>query len=105
MLAEELQFGWPWWARRGVFYQEQIVGTDAERTCTGRRNLGRLDSHRLPSNATPPPGTIMWICGWWVMVEPQGVQHGGDTDRGRRDCLGSAAIVSTVSAEALNSRS
>ena len=28
-------------------------------------------THLLPSSDSPPPGTIMCTCGWWVMVEPQ----------------------------------
>jgi hypothetical protein len=35
---------------------------------------------RLPSGASPPPGTIMCTCGWWVIAEPQvwstDVMHG-----------------------------
>ena len=76
----------------------------SERTCTGRRNFERLDSQRLPSKAMPPPGTIMWTCGWWVMVEPQVCRMAVMPMRAPR-CLGSAAIVSTVSEEALNNRS
>jgi hypothetical protein len=75
-----------------------------ERTRTGSRKLGLQEIQRLRSLATPPPGTIMWMCGWWVIAEPQV----GSTEvmpmRAPR-CLGSAAIVSIVSDEALNRRS
>jgi hypothetical protein len=40
-------------------------------TRTGRRNAGRDDIHLLPSSVMPPPGTIMWTCGWCVIAEPQ----------------------------------
>ena len=28
------------------------------------------ETQRLPSGAMPPPGTIMWTCGWCVIAEP-----------------------------------
>src|SRR5271168_3772641 len=64
----------------------------------------RHDTHREPSGAMPPPGTIMWTWGWWVSVEPQVCRTDVMPMRAPR-CLGSPAIVSMVSAEALNKRS
>ena len=29
------------------------------------------ETQRVPSGESPPPGTIMWTCGWWVIAEPQ----------------------------------
>ena len=43
----------------------------APSTRTGRRNAGRDDIQRSPPGAMPPPGTIIWTCGWWVIAEPQ----------------------------------
>ena len=42
-----------------------------ESTRTGRRKPGRQRIQLAPSRAMPPPGTIMWMCGWWVIAEPQ----------------------------------
>ena len=42
-----------------------------ERTRTGRKNPGRQAIQRSPSGEMPPPGTMMWTCGWWVSAEPQ----------------------------------
>ena len=39
-------------------------------TRTGRRKAGRDDIQRRPSSEMPPPGTIMWICGWCVIADP-----------------------------------
>ncbi len=35
------------------------------------KEAGREDTQRSPSSEMPPPGTIMWTCGWWVSAEPQ----------------------------------
>jgi hypothetical protein len=37
-----------------------------ESTRTGRKKRGRQAIQRSPSSEMPPPGTIMWACGWWV---------------------------------------
>src|SRR3984893_17661346 len=42
-----------------------------ESTRTGRKKPGRQDTHLWPSKEMPPPGTIMWTCGWWVSADPQ----------------------------------
>ena len=34
-------------------------------TRTGRRKPGLQRTQRVPSSDTPPPGTIIWTCGWW----------------------------------------
>lgn len=65
-------------------------------TRTGRRNAGRDDIQRDPSRAMPPPRTIMWTCGWWVMAEPQVWSTAVIPMRAPR-CFLSAAIVSIVS--------
>jgi hypothetical protein len=50
----------------------------------------------------PPPGTIMWTWGWWVIAEPHVWSTAVMPMRAPR-CLGSAAMVSIVSDAALNS--
>jgi hypothetical protein len=45
--------------------------------------------------------TIMWTWGWWVIADPQVCKTERIPMRAPR-CLGSAAMVSMVSAEALN---
>ena len=42
-----------------------------ESTRTGSRKPGRQRTQRVPSSDIPPPGTIIWTCGWWVIAEPQ----------------------------------
>ena len=56
-----------------------------------------------PSSDIPPPGTIMWTCGWWVIAEPQVWGTAVAPIRASR-CLRSAAIVSSVWAAVRNSR-
>jgi hypothetical protein len=73
-------------------------------TLTARGNAGREDIQRVPSRAMPPPGTIIWICGWWVSADLHVCSTAVMPMRAPR-CLGSAAIVSIVSDAALNSRS
>src|SRR6202011_4056556 len=64
-------------------------------TLTWTRKLAREATHRAPSMESPPPGTIMCTCGWWVIAEPQVC----DTDvmpmRAPRS-FGSAAILSII---------
>src|SRR5215471_18790707 len=36
-----------------------------ESTSTERRKLDRQATQRVPSSEMPPPGTIMWTCGWF----------------------------------------
>jgi len=43
------------------------LGKDVDR----RRKAGRDETQRSPSSEIPPPGTIMWICGWCVSAEPR----------------------------------
>jgi hypothetical protein len=38
-------------------------------TRTGRREAGREDIQRRASSEMPPPGTIMWMCGWCVIAD------------------------------------
>src|SRR5438270_814117 len=64
----------------------------------------RQDTQRVLPSDIPPPGTIMWRCGWWVIAEPQLWSTAVAPMRAPR-CLGSAAIVSSVSAAVRNSRS
>ena len=35
-----------------------------ESTRTGRKKPSRQAAHLWPSKEIPPPGTIMWMCGW-----------------------------------------
>ena len=72
-----------------------------ESTRTGRKKPGRQEIQLLPSGEIPPPGTIMWMWGWWVMAEPQVWSTAVMPILAPR-CLGSAAMVSMVSALALN---
>ncbi len=75
-----------------------------ESTRTGRRNPGLQRTQRVPSSDIPPPGTIIWMCGWWVIAEPQLWSTAVAPMRAPR-WLGSAAIVSSVSAAVRNKRS
>src|SRR5438270_4568617 len=68
------------------------------------RKPGSQRTQRVPSSDIPPPGTIMRTCGWWVIAEPQLWSTAVAPMRAPR-CLGSAAIVSSVSAALRNSRS
>src|SRR5919106_1139078 len=74
-----------------------------ESTRTGKRKPGRQRTQLAPSGAMPPPGTIMWTCGWWVIAEPQVWSTAVMPMRAPR-CFGSAAIVSSASDELRNSR-
>ena len=69
-----------------------------------QQEAGPAGTQRVPSSEIPPPGTIMWMCGWWVIAEPQLWSTAVAPMRAPR-CLGSAAMVSSVSAAARNSRS
>ena len=79
-------------------------GTGAREYAHGRKKPGRHATQRSPSSEMPPPGTIMWTCGWCVIAEPQVCSTLVSPIRAPR-CLGSAAMVVRVSAAALNSRS
>ena len=72
-------------------------------TRTGSRNAGRDDTQRLPSGDSLPPGTIMWMCGWWVIADLRVCSTAVMPMRAPR-CLGSAAMVVIVSDAAWNSR-
>ena len=69
-----------------------------------QQKAGSQGTQRVPSSDIPPPGTIIWMCGWWVIAEPQLWSTAVAPMRAPR-CLGSAAIVSSVSAAVWNSRS
>ena len=86
--------------RRGAS-PETAGGTSGENL---REEIARPAPTHLPSSDKPPPGTTMCTCGWWVSAEPQVWKTDMKPMRAPR-CLGSAAIVSSVSAEALNRRS
>jgi hypothetical protein len=98
MIAEELQAA-------SVVGGEQLCQQQASKQprqhAHGRKNPGRQDIQRSPSRETPPPGTMMWTCGWWVSAEPQLCSTAVRPIRAPR-CFGSAAIVISVSAAALN---
>src|SRR5205823_4984045 len=67
-------------------------------TRTGKRKPGLQCTQRVLSCDIPPPGTIMWRCGWWVIAEPQLWSTAVKPMRAPR-CLGSAAMVSSLSAQ------
>src|SRR5438067_10475500 len=69
----------------------------------GRRKPSRQAIQRSPSGETPPPGTMMWACGWWMSVDPQVWSTAVNPMRAPR-CLGSAAMVIKVSAAVLSNR-
>src|SRR6266705_1817513 len=73
-------------------------------TRTGSRKPGLQRPQRVPSSDIPPPGTIIWTCGWWVIAEPQVWSTAVAPTRAPR-CRESAAIVSSVSAAVRNKRS
>src|SRR5258707_4801499 len=66
-----------------------------------QEEAGRHDTQREPSSEMPPPGTIMCTWGWWVMVEPQLLSTAVMPVQAPR-CLGSAAVVSTGRASAID---
>src|SRR3974377_2125183 len=51
-----------------------------ESTRTGSRKPGLQRTQRLPSSEIPPPGTIIWRCGWGVHCRAPAVHHGGGAD-------------------------
>src|SRR5215469_6165228 len=69
-----------------------------------QEEAGLQFTQRVASSDIPPPGTIIWTCGWWVIAEPQLWSTAVAPMRAPR-CLGSAAIVISVSAAVRNSRS
>jgi hypothetical protein len=101
MLAEELQLA-------GLVSGEELVKHQPTEQLGEYRHrqqeAGPARHQREPSSEMPPPGTIMCTCEWWVMVEPQVWSTAVMPILAPRR-LGSAAMVSTVSAAALNSRS
>src|SRR5215831_17129484 len=72
-----------------------------ERTRTGRKKPGRQATQRVPSSEGPPPGTTQWTCGWCCRVWPQ-VWRTMVMPSWAPRCLGSAAMVASVSAAARN---
>jgi hypothetical protein len=46
-----------------------------ESTRTERKKPGRQDTQRWPSGEMPPPGTIMWTCGW-TFIAFRLISHG-----------------------------
>jgi len=66
-------------------------------TRTGRKNPGLQATQRVPSDESPPPGTIPCTCGWCVSAEPQVCNTSVAPMRAPR-CLGSAAMVCSTSA-------
>jgi hypothetical protein len=62
----------------------------AGKTRTGKRNPGLQRTQTVPLSDIPPPGTIIWTCGWLVIAEPQVWSTAVAPMRAPR-CLGSAA--------------
>src|SRR6516162_1774645 len=75
-----------------------------ESTRTERKKPGRQVIQRWRSGEKPPPGTMIWACGWWVSADPQVWRTEVSPMRAPR-CLGSAAMVIKVSAAVLSNRS
>lgn len=61
---------------------------------------GTAGTQRWPSSERPPPGTTQWTCGWCVSAEPQVWSTVVRPMRAPR-CLGSAVMVSRISAAVL----
>ena len=80
-------------------FQEQTT-KEGESTRTGRKNAGRQEIHRPPSGERPPPVTTQCKCGCSVKVCPQ-VWSTAKNPISAPKCLGSAAMVCSVSAAAL----
>ena len=72
-------------------------------TRTGRKKPGLHAIQRSPSNDRPPPGTMPCTWGWCVSADPQVCSTSVAPIRAPR-CLGSAAMVRSVSAATSNSR-
>ena len=90
---------------RGPRASDRSLGSPPISACCRAMRLGRdaIDNVNVVSKEMPPPGTIMWTCGWWVSADPQVCSTEVTPIRVPR-CLGSATIVIIVSAEALNIR-
>src|ERR1019366_8940101 len=88
---------------RDQLLQEQSAEQPREHA-HGQEEAWPAEIQCCPSGAMHPPGTMMWRCGWCVIAEPQVCSTLVSPIRAPR-CLGSAAIVISVSADALNSRS
>src|SRR5258706_15977640 len=77
MSGGELLQGQPSKQARENTYVEEEVGSEA--------------TQRVPSSEMPPPGTIMWTCGWGVSAEPQVWRMERTPMRGPRG-FGAAAV-------------
>ena len=62
--------------------QEQPAEQLARAPARAGRSWAGTRSSAAPSSEMPPPGTIMWTCGWWVSAEPQVWSTDGDADAG-----------------------
>ena len=100
-IAEELDLAPAVRLREAV--EEQAPEQTREHPHTGRKKPGRQAIQRLLSGEIPPAGTMQWAWGWWSRVCPQLCSTAVMPMRAPR-CLGSAAIVVRVSAEALSKR-
>jgi hypothetical protein len=72
-----------------------------ERTRTGRKNLGRQETQRVPSKDKPPARDEAMNVRMVVQALAPAVQHGDETDLGA-EMARIAAIVCSVSAVDLN---
>ena len=91
MIAEELQAARQHGRRRAS--PGRAAGTASRARARAGRSPAGNDTQRVPSSEMPPPGTIMWTCGWCVIAEPQVWSTAVMPMRAPR-CFGSAAIVS-----------
>src|SRR5580693_1845483 len=75
-----------------------------EITGTASRKRGPQAIQCWRSGEKPPPGTMIWACGWWVSADPQVCSTAVSPMLAPR-CLGSAAMMIMVSAAVLSNRS
>src|ERR1700731_3139871 len=95
VFAEELQLSR---AMDGIKLLQDAPAEQAREPAHGEEDVGSAGDPPAPSSEMPPPGTIMWTCGWWVSAEPQ-VWRTERTPMRAPRCLRSAAMVIMVSAE------
>ena len=101
MIAEELQAA-------GLVCRHKHLQEQPPEQCRqhldAQKVSGRHAIHLELSADRPPPGTTKCICGWCVSAEPHVCSTDMKPMRAPR-CRRVAAILSVVSADALNSRS
>src|SRR5215472_19353429 len=71
-----------WWAAASL--PKNNRRNRRERTRTGRKNLGRHDTQRMPSSEMPPPGTIMVRVRMMRHRRAPTVEHSGNANLGAK---------------------